>query len=207
MAVMIMMMKILLVLISLLTSHHGCHASRYEVSSSSQLWSKINSLQAGDELLIRGGSYTTNVGGYYKLVTLRGTLNQPIRVFALSNETVLISGDAAASQNIVNLDVEYVVFENLRFTLGSRGVRLQHAQHSKFLNLKVDNAGDAAFTANDSGQTYLNLTIQGNEISNTRGTGECFYLGCNNAACKMIDSIIENNYCHDTNSASQVSIC
>ncbi|KAG2374438.1 hypothetical protein C9374_010722 [Naegleria lovaniensis] len=190
-------MAILMMMIALV------HATRIQVSTSTELWGKINTLKAGDELLIRGGSYTTNVAGYYKLVTLRGNLTHPIRVYALSNETVLISGDSAGSQNIVNLDVEYAVFENLQFTLGSRGVRVQHAQHSQFLNLKVNNAGDAAFTTNDSGQTYLNLTIRGLEISNTRGTGECFYLGCNNAACKMVDCVIENNYCHDTTAASQ----
>lgn len=152
-------------------------ATTYQVTTASALWSRIATLEAGDELIIRSGQYSTNTGSYYKLVTLRGNLTNPIRVYALPNETAIIVGDSGY-QNVVNFDVEYAHVNNLRFTQGGRGVRIQHAIHSIFQNLKIYETGDVGLSTNDNGQTYLNLTLRGNEIYNTHGTGECFYLGC-----------------------------
>ena len=41
------------------------------------------------------------------------------------------------------------------------------------------------------------------EITDTgTGTGECFYLGCNNDGCQFHDGLVEYNYCHGTLSAT-----
>jgi len=34
------------------------------------------------------------------------------------------------------------------------------------------------------------------------GTGECFYLGCVSDGCRIANSIIANNYCHNTTKAT-----
>ncbi|EFC43808.1 predicted protein [Naegleria gruberi] len=155
-------------------------------------------------MIIRQGTYSTSTGGsYYRQFTLRGTSALPIKVYAWKNETVEIKGDAAASQNILNFDVEYFVMDNLGFSQGSRGLRFLNSKHSVYSNLRVKNTGDVGISMNDGNALYQNNTFRYNEVSYTRGTGECFYLGCNNAGCKFIFNLLENNYCHHTSTAAQ----
>ena len=52
---------------------------------------------------------------------------------------------------------------------------------------------------NIPGSMYEGLQFLRNHVHHTNGTGEGFYLGCNNNACTMFDSLIEGNYIHDTN--------
>jgi hypothetical protein len=61
-----------------------------------------------------------------------------------------------------------------------------------------------AFSANDAGAVYSNLVLRRMEVYDTGSkTGECFYLGCNNDACQVRDSLVELNYCHDTATAQE----
>ncbi|CAF5034736.1 unnamed protein product, partial [Rotaria sp. Silwood1] len=54
----------------------------------------------------------------------------------------------------------------------------------------------------DAGNEYVNVTLRNSEITNTNAlantTGECVYLGCADDTCRIRDSIIDHNYCHDT---------
>jgi hypothetical protein len=61
---------------------------------------------------------------------------------------------------------------------------------------------ETGFSANDAGILYTNLVLRRMEIYNTgSATSECFYLGCNQDKCQVKDSLVELNYCHDTNKA------
>jgi hypothetical protein len=42
------------------------------------------------------------------------------------------------------------------------------------------------------------MTLSRNEVFDTAGAGECFYLGCNDSMCRVHDSLVERNFCHDT---------
>ena len=42
------------------------------------------------------------------------------------------------------------------------------------------------------------IVVRRNHIYNTAGTAEGMYVGCNNAACVVSNSIIEKNWIHDT---------
>ena len=130
-------------------------------------------------MIIRQGTYSTSVNGgsYYRKMTLRGPESNPIKVYAWKNETVEIQGDAAASQNIIDFDVEYFVMDNIGFSQGSRGLRFFNSKNSLYLNLRIKNTGDVGLAMNDANAVYQNNTFRYNEISYTSGTAECFYLG------------------------------
>lgn len=127
-----------------------------------------------------------------------------------ANDPIVISGDSAATtrltrpnanQNLLDLSGEYFIVRDLELEGGSKGIRLENSvSNAIFTNLVIHDTGDAAFTANQTGETFTNITISHSEFYNTSGTGECMYLGCNNDACTFGDSFIEFNYCHDTGS-------
>jgi len=56
-----------------------------------------------------------------------------------------------------------------------------------------------AISANDGGNVYARLTFVHNEIDHAGETAEGFYLGCNDEACRVHDSLVANNYIHDLN--------
>ncbi|MGB5284331.1 MAG: right-handed parallel beta-helix repeat-containing protein, partial [Polyangiales bacterium] len=85
---------------------------------------------------------------------------------------------------------------------GSAGLRISGARFLTIENCEVHDTGDVAIRANDAGVTYESLHILGNHIHHTNNTGEGMYLGCNNAACEVTDSVIAGNYIHHTNQPS-----
>ncbi|KAL9651677.1 hypothetical protein ABK040_001621 [Willaertia magna] len=169
------------------------------VSNSTNLWETINVLQPGDELILQEGVYSTfNANSYYQSLKLYGTVNQPIIIQAEKDKKVVIDGDKGGSQNILNLDVKYFVLRGIEFRYGSRGLRFLGGQHVLLENLHIHDTGDVGISMNEEKMTYDNITIRHVQIHSTRGTGECFYLGCNNDGCRIINSIIEYNWCHHT---------
>ncbi|CAF0974634.1 unnamed protein product [Rotaria sp. Silwood1] len=94
--------------------------------------------------------------------------------------------------------------KGIAFTKGSRGIRVGPAvtTNAIFDNIYIYNTTGTAFSANDAGNEYVNITLRNSEITNTNAlantTGECVYLGCTNDTCRIRDSIIDHNYCHDT---------
>jgi hypothetical protein len=69
-------------------------------------------------------------------------------------------------------------------------------------NCHVHGTAANAIAANDDGYVYANFKFIHNEIDHTGDTGEAFYLGCNNDACRIHDSLVANNYIHDLNGAT-----
>jgi hypothetical protein len=68
--------------------------------------------------------------------------------------------------------------------------------------VRIYSTQSTAFSANDAGAVYSNLVLRRMEVFDTGyDTSECFYLGCNNDACQVRDSLVERNYCHDTTNA------
>ncbi|CAF5175747.1 unnamed protein product, partial [Rotaria magnacalcarata] len=106
------------------------------------------------------------------------------------------------AQNILNIQGSNFMLKHLAFTKGSRGIRVGPAAtfNAIFDDLYVYDTATTAFAANDAGNEYYNITLRNTEIkiSNTFGGG-CVYFGCVNDLCRMRDSLLEHNYCHDTN--------
>lgn len=158
----------------------------------------VQNAQPGDEIVFHAGDYTTT--GYWG-VNLQGSAGAPIVVHAAPGEVVTIFGDP--SQNTIDISGSHYTFAGFRIHGGSHGVRVGNSSHATFEELEIWNTADVGLSCNRPGETYEDITIRRVHIHDTAGTGECFYLGCNDAACTMFDSLVEFNWCHDTFNSSQ----
>lgn len=170
----------------------------YEIAPGANLGQEIAKLKAGDELVLKGGTYTLTS----KLtVSVAGTAAAPIVIRSKDGETAHITRDA--SQNVINVEnTQYVVLRRLEVSKGSHGIRITSSSHITVEDCHIHDTADVAVSANVGGSKYQGLVIRRNHIHHTNGTGEGMYLGCNNDGCQMFDSLIEGNYVHHTNQAS-----
>jgi hypothetical protein len=156
----------------------------------------MQNLSAGDTLIMHGGTYA--LSSYFEL-DLVGTAQLPITIRAATGEQPVLHY-VDDGQNIVNIvDSNFVVFDGIEFSGGSRGIRLTNASDITIRNCHVHDTAANAISANDDGNVYARLTFVHNEIDHAGGTAEGFYLGCNDDACRVHDSLIANNYIHDLN--------
>lgn len=173
-------------------------AASYEIAPGANLSQEIAKLKAGDELVLKGGTYTLSG----KLtVSVAGTANAPIVIRSKDGETAHITRDA--SQNVINVEnTKYVVLRKLEVSKGSHGIRITNSSFITVEDCHIHDTADVAVSANVGGSKYEGLVIRRNHIHHTNGTGEGMYLGCNNDGCQMFDSLIEGNYVHHTNQSS-----
>jgi len=172
----------------------------------SNLWTALTNTVPGTTLVVHGGKYSTQQtgGSWYRSVNIVGTLDKPILVVGGTNGTVVISSDPAGSQNNINIAGQNFLWEGCEIVYGSLGLRLMpNVSNAIFSNLYVHDTQGSAITANIDGAAYNNITFEKIEVTRTcasgiPATGECFYLGCNNGACSFTNSIVNNNWCHDT---------
>ncbi len=169
-----------------------------EIGPGDDLEAAVAALTPGDELVLRGGTYNFNEN---VTLTANGTAANPIVVRARQGERPLIV-QATNQQNVVEVrNSSYLVFRGIAFTGGSHGIRLMNSDFVTIEECEIYETGDVAISAN-SGGTYEGLRILRNHIYLTNATGEGMYLGCNNDACRVANSLIEGNYVHDTNRPS-----
>ena len=173
-------------------------AATYEIAPGANLGQEIAKLKAGDELVLKGGTYTLTS----KLtVSVAGTSAAPIVIRSKDGETAHITRDA--SQNVINVEnTQYVVLRKLEVSKGSHGIRITSSSHITVEDCHIHDTADVAVSANVGGSKYQGLILRRNHIHHTNGTGEGMYLGCNNDGCQMFDSLIEGNYIHHTNQAT-----
>jgi hypothetical protein len=166
-----------------------------EISPSNDVRAAIAALNPGDELVLRGGTYTFTSRF---AVTAVGTATQPIVIRAKTGESAVLHMNTT-SQNAMEVQgSRYLVLRDLKITGGSHGIRLMSSSFVTIEGCEIYETGDVAISAN-SGGTYEGLSIRRNHIHHTNGTGEGMYLGCNSNACRVMNSIIEWNYIHHTN--------
>ncbi len=166
------------------------------VGPTDPLPSAIAALGPGDELVLASGTYTVDV---LFQVSVSGTADAPIVIRGEGATRPVITRSNAA-QNLVNVSGQHLVFRGLEFVGGSRGLRfMSGASHVTVEDCRVHDMEDNAISANDHGGDYAGFVFRHNEVFNTGGTGEAFYLGCNNDDCQFHDSLIEGNWIHDTN--------
>lgn len=174
----------------------AAHAETYELSAGEDVEAAIAMLQPGDTLELGGGMYVVTERFSISLV---GTEAEPITIRAKDGEAPHIHRPDA-NQNLVDIDnAQWVVIDGIEWSGGSAGIRISGAQNLTISNCDIHSTNDVALRANDSGVTYENLHIVGNEIHNTNNTGEGMYLGCNENGCRVANSIIERNWVHHTN--------
>jgi hypothetical protein len=178
-------------------------AETREITVNDDLRAAITALRPGDELHLAGGTYSLDSRFN---ITVVGTIDQPIVIRAKEGEDVLIDMTTGA-QNVLEVqNSQYLEIRDLRFRGGSHGIRLMSSNFVTIDGCEIFETGDVAISAN-SGGTYEGLIIRGNHIHHTNGTGEGMYLGCNNDACRVMNSLIEQNYIHHTNGPSVLVHC
>jgi hypothetical protein len=170
-------------------------AATIEIGPGADVRAAIAALQPGDELVLRGGVYAlrSRFG-----VTCVGTADKPITIRGKAGEAALIQMDTP-NQNVVEIEASrHLVLSNLHFRGGSIGVRLMRSSYVTIEDSEIYETGDVGLAAN-AGGTYESLVIRHNHIHHTGGTGEGIYLGCNDNACRVLNSVIESNHVHHTN--------
>jgi len=165
-----------------------------------------NQLQPGDELVVRGGTYSQTGR---RAVTAKGTPEKPIIIRAAAGESPLLTRPAEQrdrQNNIEFVDCAHLIVRGLRFQGGSSGVRFIRGHHVTFEDCEIFETGNNALTMN-SGDCQA-FVIRRNHIHHTglstaRATeGEGMYIGCHTGSCRTTDSLIEGNYIHHTRGTS-----
>ena len=179
-------------------------------------------LQPGDEVILHEGTYTQQASNFKMRMYHQGTAAQPIVIRAAEGESVVLTRPNP-SQNVINIiGARHLIIRGLEITGGSAGIRIggtstedyigtsnvlqpHPGDQASFVTIEdshIHHTGEAAVTANFDGDTNAGMIFRRNEINNTGGTGEGFYLGSNNDAQGQTtgvfrDGLIEFNYIHD----------
>ncbi len=191
-------MRYLLPFLAALAVTANASAATIEVGPGDDLRAAIAALGPGDELVLTDGVYT--FGSRFN-ISLVGEPSSPIVIRAQDGAKPVIEM-TTGSQNVLEVQgSRHAVLRGLTFRGGSHGIRLMDSDFITIEDCEIYETGDVAISAN-SGGTYEGLIIRRNHIHHTNGTGEGMYLGCNNDACRVLDSIIEWNYIHHTNRAT-----
>lgn len=167
------------------------------IDNGTALKAAMNGLTAGQQLVVGGGTYTlTNNFTYLR----SGTSTAPISIVAKSGETPIIYR-STANQNGMEVGngstlVQYVLFRGIHIYGGSIGVRIHKASNVWFDSCTIHDVADGGLSTNTYNTDQIYLTR--NHIYNTGGYGEGMYLGANNGAVIMSNSIIALNHVHDT---------
>ena len=177
----------------------GTQAAVIEIGPQDSFPNAIQNLQPGDVLELRTGDYilTSRLG-----ISLDCTPQQPCIVRAKEGHSPHIQRPTA-NQNIIDIEFSnYLTFQGLEFSGGSRGLRIRESSFITIEDCDIHDTGDAAIAANDTGSMYEGLRLIRNHIYDTNNTGEGLYLGCNENRCQMFNSVIEGNYIHNTDGQS-----
>ena len=173
-------------------------AATIEITPADNFEASAAALNPGDELVLGGGTYLFDEN---ITVSVNGTAAQPITIRARDGEQPILQ-QATANHNALEINSSaYLVFRGIEVTGGSHGIRLINSDYITIEDCEIHETGDVALSAN-SGGTYDGLRLLRNHIHHTNGTGEGMYLGCNNDACRISNSLIEGNYIHHTNRAT-----
>lgn len=161
----------------------------------------VENLNPGDRLVVHEGTYTDT--GRIS-IRVQGSASQPVIIEAAAGEArPLITRDGSASvQNTINIEgARYVTIRGLEIS-GNGGDAVNMNGEPSFITLEDLEIHDISVGINFRSDMN-NIVARGNHIYRTSDTGEGMYVGCNNAACVVSDSLIESNWVHDTFAASQ----
>ncbi|HYR87803.1 MAG TPA: LamG-like jellyroll fold domain-containing protein, partial [Terriglobia bacterium] len=157
------------------------------------------SLLPGDTLIVHQGTYNETT-----LMSIRvaGTATAPIVIQGAAGESnPIITRPATASvENTINIDgsTTYLTIRGLEI-VGNGGDGIAIGGTVSFIALE-DNVIHDVNVAVTLKQSMDNIRVKHNHIYNTGrngGTGEGMYIGCNNAACVVRNSVFEQNWIHD----------
>ena len=158
------------------------------------------SLNPGDTLIVHQGTYLETAR---MSIQVQGTATAPIIIKGADGEPrpVITRPTSASVQNTINIEgsARYLTIKGLEI-IGNGGDGVNMSGSLSFVSLE-----DLVIHDIDVGVNFRSsmdhITVRRAHIYNTGrdgGTGEGMYVGCNDATCIVRDSIIENNWIHDT---------
>jgi hypothetical protein len=155
----------------------------------------VEALKPGDKLELAAGTYS--VEHMWDLLA-SGTADAPIWIVAAKGAQVIITrGDA--KQNVINIGqggaVQYLCLQGIEITGGSHGLRLGHCSDVWIDQCHIHHTNEVCLSANSADTQRLFLTR--NHIHHGAGHAEGMYLGANNGAHIMSESVIALNHIHD----------
>src|SRR5262249_4528437 len=135
----------------------------------------------------------------------RGTPDAPITITGAQGESrpLITRPSTARVQNTINIEgsATWLTIRGLEIVgNGGDGIRMAPAGTLSYITLEDLVIHDVDVALNFRGNMN-NLTIRRNHLYNTGidgGTGEGMYVGCNDAACIVQNSLIERNWIHDS---------
>lgn len=161
----------------------------------------VESLEPGDLVTVYPGSYE-DIGRID--ITVKGTRFAPVVIAAAPGEVrpFITRPRGGPPQNTINIDgAEFLRIRGLEISSnGGDGIRLEAEPSNIVLEDLVIH--DVNVGINFRSDMH-HIIVRRNEIYNTNDTGEAMYVGCNNAKCSVSESIIEDNWIHDTLLADQ----
>jgi hypothetical protein len=165
----------------------------------------VESLAPGDTLTIGAGDYVTT--GRVS-ITVRGTAAAPVVIQGAPGEARphIRRAASAAAQNTINVEgATHLTIRGLEIS-SNDGDGINLNSNPSFITLENLEIHDVDVGVNFR-SNMNNITVRNNHIFRTGagggGTGEGMYVGCNDAACVVRDSLIERNWVHDTRSSTQ----
>lgn len=164
----------------------------------------VEALNPGDTLIVHEGTYSDS--GRIS-ITVRGTAQAPVLIKGADGEALPLITRAASAplQNTINIEgATYLRLTRLEIT-GNGGDAINLNSNPSFITLDNLELHDIDVGVNFRSSMH-HLTVRRNHIHHTGaagGTGEGMYVGCNDATCSVSESLIENNWIHDTRNSTQ----
>lgn len=168
---------------------------RHTAPSGAALVKAVENLKPGDRLELASGIYSVD-----RMWDIRasGTAKAPIWIVAAKNAKVIITRPDK-KQNVMNIGqrgpVSYLCLRGIEITGGSHGLRLGRCSQVWIDQCNIHHTGEVCLSANSANTNRLHLTQ--NHIHHGAGHAEGMYLGANNGAYIMSESIIALNHIHD----------
>ena len=164
------------------------------------------SLQAGDELVLRGGSYSQSC--QRRIRDIHGTADRPIIIRAVAGERPVLTRpkDAQGKYSQNNLEIEnvsYLVIRGLKLKGGSTGLRFMGStSHITVEDNEISETDNNAITMNSGNsdgfvirRNHIHHTgLLSKELGETEGEG--LYVGCHDGRCVGSNHLVENNHIH-----------
>lgn len=193
--------SILLCNILLLQWPIGTHAATIDIFPGDSFEDAVESLQPGDRLIVHEGTYVDS--GRISIGVVATAQFPVIIESAAGEQRPLITRRAGdPEQNTINIEgAQYLTIRGLEISSnGGDGINMNSGP--SYITLEDLFIHDISVGINFRSNMH-HITVSRNHITRTNDTGEGMYVGCNYAECVVRDSLIENNWIHDTNAASQ----
>lgn len=179
-------------------------AAEIELFPGQSFEAAVEALNPGDTLIVHAGVYAD--AGRIS-ITVRGTAAAPVLIKGADGEALpqITRPASAQAQNTINIEgATHLRITRLEISSnGGDGINLSGTP--SFITLDNLEIHDVDVGINFRSSMH-DITVRHNHIHHTGqdgGTGEGMYVGCNDAACVVSGSLIENNWIHDTRNSTQ----